>query len=64
MYIYVCVCEGVASARREVTRPIRQVEHWCRALLSIMHAQACMNDDNAWQWKIMGNSSMITFLYI
>ena len=29
------VCMSPAS--REVTIPIHQVEHWCRALLSIMH---------------------------
>ena len=58
--MFVCV----SPAGREVTRPIRQVEHCCRALLSIMHARACMNDDDAWQWKIMGNSSMISIFNI
>ena len=41
IYIYMCVC--VSLPRREVARPIRQVEHWCRALLSIMHARAMEN---------------------
>ena len=45
--MFVCV----SPARREVTRPIRQVEHWRRALLSwmtIMHGNVKLWGIQAW----------------